>query len=328
MHRRTFVRQAWLAACLATCVATSAPALADETFPDRPIRLIVPFAPGGNTDVLARMYGQRLSEVLKTPVIVENRTGSGSVVGTNVVAKAPADGYTLLVGTSSHTINATLYPKLPYDSRKDFIPVTLLAEVPMVLSVNPQVPARTAAELIAYLRANPGKVTFASSGNGGSLHMAVELLKYQEKLSALHIAYRGAGPALTDTVAGQVDFIIDPITTSAPFVKAGKLRALAVTTAKRSSALPDVPTLQEAGVPNYETSTWNMIMAPAGTPAAVISTLNSAFRTIYQDADFNRRLADIGVVPLYMSPADVATYVERETAQWARVIRAASLKPE
>lgn len=324
MHRRTLCRVALLAASFCLCASGRA----QSGFPEKPIRLIVPYAAGGNTDVLARMYGQKLGEVLKTAIIVENKTGSGAVIGTDAVAKASNDGYTLLFGTSAHTINATLYPKLPYDSRKDFTPITLVAEVPMVLSVHPKVPARTAQELVALLRANPGKYSYASSGIGGSLHMAVELLQYQEKLNALHVPYRGAAPALTDTAAGQVDFIIDPITTSAPFIKAGKLRALAVTTAARAPVLPDVPTMKQAGYPAYQTSTWNLVMAPAGTPAPIVAKLNDAFLALYQDPAFTRQLADIGVVPLHMTPAETAAYVERETAQWARVIASANLRPE
>lgn len=324
MNRRTIVQTLLLVAT----VAMGSSGLAQSSYPDRPIRLIVPFAAGGNTDVLARMYGQKLSEILKTPVVIENKVGSGSVIGTDVVAKSPADGYTLLFGTSSHTVNATLYPKLPYDSRKDLVAVSLVAEVPMVLSVNPSVPAKTADEFVSLLRSSPGKYSFASSGSGGSLHMAVELLKYQEKVSALHIPYRGAGPALIGVIAGQTDFIIDPITTSAPFVKSGKLRALAVTTAKRAPVLPDVPTMQELGFSKYTMSTWNLVMAPAGTPAAVIAKLDESLQIIYKDADFNRRLADIGVVPLYMTPAHTTSYIEREAAQWGSVIRNGNLRPD
>jgi len=324
MIRRTFASGLLCSACAALACAASA----QDGFPDRPMRIIVPFAVGGNTDVLARLFSQKLGALLKTSITVENKTGSGSVLGTDAVAKAPADGYTLLLGTSSHAINAALYPKLPYDSRKDFAFISMIAQVPMVLSVHPRVPATNPKELIALLRANPGKYSFASSGNGGSLHMAVELLKFQEQFDALHIPYRGAGPALTDTVAGQVDFIIDPVTTSAPFVKSGKLRALAVTTAQRSPVLPDLPTMQEAGFPNYETSTWNLLMAPAGTPAPVIARLSAALHSIAQDADFTRRLVDMGAIPLHMTPAETRRHVERETGQWARVIQSAGIRPE
>lgn len=311
-----------------TLGSVAAAAFAQDTYPDRSIRIVVPYAIGGNTDVLARLYAQKLTEVLKTPIIVENRAGSGSVLGSEAVAKAQPDGYTLLFGTSSHTINATLFPKLPYDSQKDFTYVAVVAEVPMVLSVHPSVPAKTPKELVALMKAKPGKFTYASAGNGSSLHMAVELLKFQEQVSTLHIPYRGAGPALTDTVAGQVDFIIDPVTTSAPFIKAGKLRALAVTTSKRSSVLPHVPTLQQAGFPKYEMSTWNMVMAPSKTPAPVVAKLSGALLAVSKDAEFTKRLADIGVVSLHMTPAQTAGYVERQTQQWARVIRGANIRPE
>lgn len=324
MIRRSFSRRLLCSAF----AGLAAPTWSQGGFADKPIRIVVPFAVGGNTDVLARLFGQRLGELLGTPVTVENRAGSGSVLGTEFVAKAPADGHTLLFGTSSHAINAALYPKLPYDSRKDFVLVALVAEVPMVLSVNPAIPARTAREFVALLRGSPGKYSFASSGNGGSLHMAVELLKFQEKLDAVHIPYRGAGPALTDTVAGQVDFIIDPITTSAPFVKSGKLRALALSTAQRSPVLPDLPTMQEAGFPQYQTSTWNLLMAPAGTPAPLIEKLNEALRRVIEDADFSQRLLAMGVVPRHLGLAGTREFVERETAQWTQVIRSAGIRPE
>lgn len=301
---------------------------AQERYPSRPIRIVVPYAVGGNTDVLGRIYAQKLSELLGQPVVVENRTGAGIVVGTDAVAKSAPDGYTLLIGTSAHTIAPSLYDKLPYDTARDLKPVSVFAEVPMVLSVHPRIPAHDARALVALLRKNPGKFNFGSSGNGGSLHMAVELLKHQQKVSALHIPYRGAGPALSDAVAGQFDFIIDPISTSLPFIKAGRLRALAVTTATRSPLLPDVATMKEQGFSDYETSTWNVLLVPAAVPNDIVQKLADAMTQINADPAVRKRLAEIGVNVVKSDPAHAARYLESERAKWAAVIKSAGIKPD
>lgn len=299
-----------------------------DAFPNRLVRLIVPFAPGGSTDLVARICAEKLSRVLEVPVIVENRTGAGTVVGTDYVAKSIPDGYTLLFGTSAHAINASLYPKLPYDPVRSLMAVSLVAEIPLVLGVNPNVPAQTAVEFVELLRKNPGKYSFASAGNGSALHMAGELLKYQEKLAINHIPYRGAGPALADVVSGQVDFIIDAVSTSAQFIKAGRLKALAVTSERRSAVLPAVPTMKEAGFVNYTTTIWNVVLLPTGTPPDVAARLAQAFATLGNDPELRQKLNALGAEPLFTGPSDAQHRLSHEIAEWRSVIKAAGIKPD
>lgn len=313
---------------LSLSLAASRSVFAQAKYPDHPVKIVVPYAAGGNTDVIARIYAQKLSEALGQQFIVENKTGSGAVVGTDAVAKSLPDGYALLMGTSAHAVAPSLFPKLPYDAINDLKPISLVAEVPMVLSVHPSVAAKDAQEFVNLLRKNPGKLNFGSSGNGGSLHMAVELLKYQEHVSALHIPYRGAGPALNDAVAGQFEFIIDPISTSLPFIKAGRLRPLAVTTAQRSPLLPNVKTMQEQGFSKYETSTWNMIFVPSKTPDAVVQIIAEALSRINADPGTVKRLGEIGAQVVKSNPSQAAKYLEQERRQWASVIKAANIKAD
>jgi tripartite-type tricarboxylate transporter receptor subunit TctC len=293
-----------------------------ESWPSKPVKWIVPFAPGGTTDILARTIGDKLSVTLGQPVVVENRPGAGGGVGAEQVAKAAPDGYTIMGGTiSTHAINASLYKNLPYDPVRDFVPITLIVRVPNMLVVNPDVPARDVRELIALLKANPGKYTFASSGNGTSQHLSGELFKSMTGVEMQHIPYKGSPPALQDVVSGQVTMTFDNITTAWPLVKGGKLRALAVTTAKRSPIAPDVPTLAEAGLAGYEIGSWQGVFAPAGVPPEIVKRLNTEIVRIINAPDVRQKLIDMGAEPAPNTSEEFAAMVKAEVAKWADVVR-------
>ncbi|WP_225934642.1 Bug family tripartite tricarboxylate transporter substrate binding protein [Cupriavidus sp. EM10] len=285
----------WMALCVATLGVASAHAQAP--YPDHPVRMVVGFAAGGSTDLVARIVANKLSAVLGQAIVVENKAGAGGTIATDAVAKSKADGYTLLFGTSSHAINTTLYKRLPYDPN-DVVPVSVVASVPMVLAVTPSVKANNAKELVDDIRRNPAKYSYGSAGKGSALHMAVELLKYQEKIEVIHVPFRGASQAIQSVMAGDVQFLTDAVSTAAPMVQSGKLKALAVTTATRSSVLPNVPTMKEAGFPNYETSIWNMVMVPRGTPTPVIEKLSAALQTVVRDAEVKQRMQKLVSNPL------------------------------
>ncbi|BDB24063.1 MFS transporter [Cupriavidus sp. TA19] len=306
-------------------VVSGAPA--DAAYPDHPVRMVVGFAAGGSTDVVARLVANKLGALLGQPIVVENKAGAGGTIATEAVAKSPADGYTLLFGTSSHAINATLYKKLPYDSVNDLVPVSVVAAVPMVLAVNPSVKANTAKELVEDIRKNPGKYSYGSAGKGSAVHMAVELLQYQEHLSLTHVPFRGASQAIQSVISGDVQFITDGVSTAAPMIQSGRLKALAVTTSTRSSVLPNVPTMKEAGYGNYETSLWNMVMVPRGTPAPVIHKISTALQATVKDPEVRQRMEKIGVQPITDSTPDkAAKFVQAETRRWAEVIKAANIE--
>lgn len=290
--------------------------------------MVVGFAAGGSTDMVARIVANKVGMLLGQPIVVENRAGAGGSIATDAVAKSKADGYTLLFGTSSHAINASLYKTLPYDSGA-VVPVSIVAAVPMVLSVNPSVKASTAKELVDDIRKNPGKYSYGSAGKGSALHMAVELLKYQEHLDVVHAPYRGASQAIQSVMSGDLQFITDAVSTSAPMIKAGRLKALAVTTGTRSSVLPNVPTMKEAGFPGYETSIWNMVMVPRGTPAPVIEKLSVALQQAVKDPEVRERMEKIGVEPVVdSSPDKAARFVQAETRRWAEVIKAGNIQAD
>lgn len=294
----------------------------------RPIRLVVPFAVGGSTDLVARLLGAAASPFLGQSIFIDNRPGAGTILGSNVVAKASPDGSTLLFTTVAHAINPTLQAQMPY-AQTDFVSVARVATVPLVLSVHPSVPANTLAEFLAYVRANPGKVKYGSAGVGSALHMAAEVLKYQAKLDIVHVPYRGAGPAMNDLISGQVQFIIDPISTSAQHIVAKNIRALAVTSEKRSPSLPDVPTFREAGMPDYEASTWNVVLAPKGTAPDMVKHFNEAINRAMSDPAMVDRLQDLDVIPIADStPESTEAYIASETERWAVIIKAAGLKVE
>ncbi|MEC3768391.1 MULTISPECIES: tripartite tricarboxylate transporter substrate binding protein [Cupriavidus] len=310
-----------LFSCLALSAAATPPVLA-QSFPARPIRLVVPYPPGGPTDIVARVVGQKLSDRLGQPLVVENRPGAGGNIGAETVARAAPDGYTLLVATTAHAINMTLFRKPGYDTRKDFAPVSLLTRGPLVLVTAPATPAGNVAELIALARARPGQVTFASSGNGQSTHLAAELFNSMAGVRMTHVPYKGSAPALTDVMGGQATVMFDTMLSAMPFVRDGKLRALAVTGAARSPAAPDTPTIAQSGLPGYEATAWNALLAPAGTPPAVLDTLGTALKSVLDDADVRARFATQGFAAEWTAPAATATFLDREIDKWARVIKA------
>jgi tripartite-type tricarboxylate transporter receptor subunit TctC len=293
-----------------------------QTYPTKPIRLVVPFPPGGATDILARDVAQRLTDAWGQSVIVDNRPGAGGNIGSELVAKSPPDGYTLEMGTvGTHAINASLYAKMPYDNVKDFVPVILVAGVPNVLVVNPSVPVNSVAELIAYAKANPGKLNFASSGNGTSIHLSGELFKVMAGVQMTHVPYKGSAPALQDLLGGQVQLMFDNLPPSLPQIKAGKLRALAVTSSTRALALPDVPTLAESGLPGFEASSWFGVLAPAGTPPAIVTKLNTEIANWLSTPAAREKLTKQGANPAGGTPEDFAKHIAAETAKWAKVVK-------
>jgi len=298
-----------------------------QAWPAKPIKWVVPFAPGGTTDILARTIGDKLAIALGQPVIIENKPGAGGGVGADYTAKAPADGYTIMGGTiSTHAINASLYKSLPYDPVKDFAPITLIARVPNMLVVNPDVPVKNVAELIALMKASPAKYTFASSGNGTSQHLSGELFKTMAGVEMQHIPYKGSPPALQDVVGGQVTMTFDNITTAWPLAKGGKLRALAVTTAKRSSVAPEVPTLAESGLAGYEVGSWQGVFAPAGTPPEIVKRLNTEIVKIIRMPDVNEKLTALGAEPVGNTPEEFGALVRAEVGKWADVVKKSGAK--
>jgi tripartite-type tricarboxylate transporter receptor subunit TctC len=322
-HRRRFLH---LAAGAAALPAVSRIAAA-QTYPSRPIHWIVSFAAGGPNDTVARIVGQFLSEKLGQQVIVENRVGAGGNIGMGAVLSSPPDGYTLGFVAPNNAINATLYEKLPFDFIRDSAPIGGTMLLTNVLVVHPSVPAKTVAEFIEYVKANPGKVSFASSGTGASPHMSAELFMAMTGLKMTHVPYRGSAPAMNDLLPGRVQLIFDNLPGSIEHIKAGTLRALGVTAAKRSAALPDVPTIGET-VPGYEVSVWNGIVVPKGTPSEIIDKLNGAVNAVLADPKLKTRFAELGGEPMPMTPVEFGKLVVVETEKWAKVIRAANIKAE
>ena len=304
-----------------------APSARAQSYPSRPVRWIVSFAAGGANDIVARLVGQFLSEKLGQQIIVEDRGGAGGNIGMAAVLSAPPDGYTIGFVAPNNAINATLYDKLPYDFIRDSAPVAGTMLLTNVLVVHPSVPARTVAEFIAYVKANPGKVYFASSGTGASPHMSGELFKAMTGIDMIHVPYRGAGPAMTDLLPGRVQLMFDNLPSSIEHIRSGQLRALGVTAAKRSDALPDVPTIGET-VPGYEVAVWNGICVPKGTPPEIIGTLNRAVNAVLADPRLQARFAELGGAPMPMTPAEFGKLVSDETEKWAKVVKFSGAKPE
>jgi tripartite-type tricarboxylate transporter receptor subunit TctC len=321
-HRRQVLHLAAGAAVL-PAVARIARA---QTYPTRPVRLIVPLAPGGATDIIARLIGQWLSERLGQPSIVENRPGAGTNLGTEAVVRAPPDGYTLLLVSTPNAINATLYDKLNFNFIRDIASVAGIISHPLVIVMNPSVPAKTVPEFIAYAKANPRKLNMASPGNGTLNHVSGELFKMMAGVDMVHVPYRSGGPALTDLIAGQVQVMFPATVSSIEYIRDGRLRALAVTTATRSELLPDIPTVDQF-VPGYEASGWFGLGAPKAMPAEIVDKLNKEINAGLADPKVKARLADLGGTPLAGSPADFGKFIAAETEKWAKVIRAANIKP-
>jgi tripartite-type tricarboxylate transporter receptor subunit TctC len=298
-----------------------------QAYPTRPVRIIVPFAPAGSTDIVARLFGQWLSERLGHQFIIENRPGASGNIGTEAVVRAPADGYTLLLGAGVNAVNATLYDKLNFEFIRDIAPVAGIIRFAFVMVVNPSFPAKTVPEFITYANANPGKISFASSGAGTGLHMSGELFKMMTGVNMVHVPYRGSGPALTDLLGGQVQVMFADLPSSIEYVRSGKLRALAVTTAMRSEVLPDIPTVAEF-LPGYEASGWNGVGAPKNTPVEIVERLNKEINAALADPKMKVRLAELGSTPFMLSSTDFGKLIADETEKWAKVIRAANIKPQ
>ena len=305
--------------------AFAAPALA-QSYPAKPVRIVVPYPPGGPNDIVARTVGQKLSEQLGQPVIVDNKPGASGNIGAESVAKSPADGYTLLLLTTGHTINPSLYPKLGYDLEKDLAPVTQLTAGPMVVVANPSLPAKNIKELISLAKAKPGSLNFGSAGNGSSTHLAPELFSSMAGIKMNHIPYKGSAPALTDLMAGQIQVAFDFMISAMPHVKSGKIKALAVTSTTRSPAAPDLPTVAESGVPGFEVIGWNGLVVPARTPKDVVAKLNAELKKALDQPDAKERFAAQGFSATWTTPEKFGAYIESEHAKWAKVVKDSGAK--
>jgi len=323
LPRRHFLH---LAAGAAALPAVSRFAWA-QTYPTRPVRLIVGFPPGGAADINARLMGQWLSERLGQPFIIENRPGAGSNIGTEAVARAPPDGYTFLIVTSTNAINATLYDNLNFNFIRDIVPIASIYRAALVMEVNPSVPAKTLPEFIAYAKANPGKINMASTGIGTPQHVSGELFKLMARIDMVHVPYRGSAPALTDLLGGQMQVMFDTLATSIEHIRAGNLRALAVTAATRLEVLPEIPTIAET-VPGYEAIQWQGMGAPKGTPAEIVEKLNKEINAGLADPKIKARFADLGGTVIAGSPADFGKFIADETEKWAKVVKFAGIKPQ
>jgi len=327
MTRTNLLRRAVLVALIAAAVAPSV-TLAAEPWPSRPIRMIVPFTPGGSTDILGRAIAARLSEALGQPVVVENRPGAGGSIGATEAARSPGDGYTLLMGhIGTLAVNPSLYPNLPYDPRKSFVPVALVARVPNVLVVNPHVPAKDVAELIALAKAKPASLRYASGGNGSAAHLAMEYFKLRAGVDILHIPYKGTAPAVTDVLGGQVEVTMTGVPAVAAQVKSGKLRALGVSGATTVATLPGVPTIA-ATIPDFDAIQWYGVVAPAGTPAPVIERLNGEINRALASPELRTRLEAEGADAAPGTPAAFGALIDSEIARWKPVVERANMKPE
>jgi tripartite-type tricarboxylate transporter receptor subunit TctC len=319
--------RAWSSALIGLCLLAS-PAAAQSDYPSKPVKIIVPSAPGGGTDIAARVLAQHLSQAMGQQFFIDNRPGAGNMIGIEAAARSAPDGYTLLMTASTLSINQLTYKKVLYDAVRDFAPISLVVSLPSVLVVHPSVPARSLAELIALAKQKPDQLTYASAGIGTNPHLSMELLKTMAGIEIRHIPYRGVGPALNDLVAGQVGILIAGVLTAKPQVDAGTVRGLAVTGLKRVEALPDVPTVAEAGVANYEALQWYGLLAPAGTPAPIIARLHAETAKAVRSAEMKERLAADGADPVGNTPAEFAAHIKEEMRKWAEVARAAKIEPQ
>ena len=322
MHRNSMLTTAFIAAFI-SCTAA-----AQQPYPSKPVRLIIPFPPGGSNDVVGRMFGQQLGDRLGQSVVIENRGGAGGTIGTDAAAKSPADGYTLLLVSIAYSFSPAMYKSLPYDPDKAFTPVGPIGAGPAVLVVHPSVPIRTAKELVTFAQAKPGALRIASAGIGSFQHLAGELFRLQGKAEMLHIPYKGGGPAMTDVLGGHAEVMMGSLIQTIQHIRTGKLRALGVTGVKRNPALPEVPTIAEAALPDYDATNWWGVVAPAGTPPAVIGRVHTDITGIVSSAETRKRLESEGAEPLLMSSADFGRFIQSETKKWSRVVIEAGMKGE
>jgi tripartite-type tricarboxylate transporter receptor subunit TctC len=306
--------------CIVSTLAVAGAVFA-QAWPSKPVTLMVPFAPGGTTDIVARPIAQALSQEFGQSFVVDNRAGAGGTLAAGLAARAAPDGYTLFVATVAHTMATSLYKSLPYDFEKDFVPITVLASVPNILVVNPSVPAKSVQELIAYAKANPGKLAYGSAGNGSTEHLSAELFKAMAGVDMVHVPYKGGAPMMTDLISGQIQVAIETSGSAAPHIQAGSVRALAVTTATRSPAFPSVPTLAESGLKGYDVTTWYAILAPKGTPGNIVNKIYSAVVKVLKTPDMKHRFEQFGAEPGGMPPEQFAVFIRSETAKWAKVVK-------
>jgi tripartite-type tricarboxylate transporter receptor subunit TctC len=316
------MKTTWLAALVLSLGAFGAQA---QTYPSKPIKIVVGFAPGGGSDFAARVIAQQLTERMKNQVIVENKPGAGSLIGAEYVIKSAPDGYTLLLTPASYTVNPSVY-KLSFDPLNDITPIAQISKGPYIVSVHPSVPAKTLKELVAYAKANPGKLSYASSGNGAHIHVATEYFLYTAGISIVHVPYKGTGPALNDTVGGQVQMIFGSVATALQYVKSGRLRPLAVTTPKRIAAAPDVPTVAESGYPGWEVTNWHGLVGPKGLPKDIVQRLNKEVNVAVHSPDMVKVLSGDGLEPAGGTPEDLAALLKAEVARWAQVVKRANIK--
>lgn len=301
---------------------------ASAQYPAKPIRLVVTYPPGGGADTMARIFAPRLAERLGQPVVVENRVGASGQIGADLVAKSAADGYTIMLDATAFSVNPSLYPKLPYDPLRDFAPITILVRVPNILVVTPGFAPKSVQELVAYAKARPGQLSYASSGSGSAQHLAAELFKVGAGVDMVHIPYKGGAPAIADVMGAQVPIFFGNMSSALPHVKSGRVRALAVTGNKRSANVPELPTIAESGVPGYEVYEWNGLFAPAGTPAAIIERLQAEIARIVNLPEVSEKLAALGAEPVASSPQEAAVFLRAEITKWAAVVKQANIKAE
>jgi tripartite-type tricarboxylate transporter receptor subunit TctC len=326
MKRRSLIHSALAGAALSTF---GLPVLAQDKWPSKPITYVVPFPAGGTTDILGRLIGQKLGAVLGTTIVIDNKGGAGGGVGSEVASRAPADGYTMLGGTvSSHAINVSLYPKLGYDPIKSFSPVVLIGSNPVVLVVGANSPYKTLQDVLTAAKAKPKTISSASAGSGTSQHLSLELLGFKSGTQFIHVPYKGSGPAIQDVIGGQVDMMFDTTVVAGPHIQSGKVRALAVTSAKRLESMPNVPTVAESGVPGFEVTSWQAIFVPAGTPKPIIDRLHDEILKIIAQPEIQERLKNLGMQPSTMTTEQVAAFQKAEVEKWAQVIKAANVKLE
>jgi tripartite-type tricarboxylate transporter receptor subunit TctC len=306
---------------LGLVAASAGQAVAADTYPSRPIRLIVPYAPGGGADTLARGIGQKLNETLGYSVVIDNRGGGGTILGSDLAAKARPDGYTIILVASTHAVVSSLHKNLPYDPIRDFSPVIRVASAPNILVVHPSVPAGSVKELVALAKSRPGELVYASSGNGGGSHLAMELLRSMARIDMVHVPYKGTGPAMIDVLSGQAKIMFGGMIGTLAHVKSGRLKALAVSSARRSAVVPDLPTVAESGFPGYEAATWYGVLAPAGTPAPIVKKLNGDIAATVNHPELKQRMSAQGADPAPTTPEEFAAYVKSEVRKWAKVVK-------